>query len=231
MRWLWLGQRPHDALLGEVEDLVRRYAVGRHGMTDDERRRLRTATLAAFEAQVAPRSQRRPARIAPRGLALGVALVALLALVGTAVAAESGAGQPFYGLRLTLESLTLPRDGSARTQALLAQLDRRLAEASRETERGNGPGVADAVRAYLATLDEMSGGIGSGVSQTAIEAGLERHVTILQRILGSAPPNAQGGVQRALHQAEQAQQALQHGQAEPTQPSHPGPPQSPPGRP
>lgn len=229
--WPWASHKQDNAPFGDTEDRLRRYAASRDRMTDRQREHLRAATLAAFEAQLVSHPERPPARRARRGFALGAALVALLALAGTVAAAESGPGQPFYGLRLTLESLTLPRQGGARTEALLVQLDRRLDEASRESERGNGPGVADAVGAYMATLDEMSGGIGSGVSQTAIEAGLERHVTVLQRILGSAPANAQGGAQHALRQAEQAQQALEHRQGEPAQPSHPGPPQSPPGRP
>jgi hypothetical protein len=231
MRWLRPGSRPDDTLLDESEDLLRRHAANRYGMTDPQRARLRAATLAAFEAQLASGEHRRSTRWAPRALALAVAIAAILALAGTVAAAESGPGQPFYGLRLTLESLTLPHEGSARTEALLAQLDRRLDEASRENERGNGPGVADAVRAYMATLGEMTGGIRPGVSQTAIQAGLERHMTVLQRILGSAPADAHGGVQHALRQAERAQQALEDRQGEPTEPSLPRPPQSPPGRP
>jgi hypothetical protein len=230
-RWPWASHKPDDARFGDTKDILRRYAASRDGMTDRQRERLRAATLAAFEAQLVARPERTPARSARRGFALGLALVALLALAGTVAAAESGPGQPLYGLRLTLESLTLPSGGSARTEALLAQLDRRLGEASQESERGNALGVADAVRAYMATLDEMSGGIGPGVSQTAVEAGLERHLTVLQRIQGSAPGNAQGGVQQALHQAELAQRALEQHQGEPARPSHPGPPQSPPGRP
>lgn len=234
MRWrlraLWSRRRRLDESGGAVEALLMRYAAYGYGPTAEQRDRLRAASMEAFRARLQPDPQI-SSRRAPLRLAFVVALVALLALGGTVAAAESGPGQPLYRLRLTIESLTLPAEGSARTDALFAQLERRLGEASQESDRGNAPGVADAVRAYQATLTEMSGGIGPGVSQTAIEAGLGRHVNVLQRIFGSAPANAQGGVQEALNQTEQAQRALENRPGAPAQPQHPGPPQSPPGRP
>lgn len=228
---LWSGRRRVDESFAGVEDLLTRYATHRYGPSAQQRDRLRAATLGAFEARISPAVQRPPSHRVSRRFALVFALVALLALGGTAAAAESGPGQPFYRVRLTIESLTLPAEGTARTDAFLAQLQRRLAEASQESDRGNGPGVADAVRAYQETLAEMSGGIGPGVSQTAIEAGLERHVDVLQRIHGSAPANSQRVVQQALNQAERARLAAERRGGGPARPPHPGPPQSPPGRP
>jgi hypothetical protein len=231
MGWLTRNRPMDDPRLAETEALLGRFAANGESMSPQQRQRLRVATLAAFEGQLATRANRHPAHRAPRALAVALAIAAMVALAGTVAAAESGPGQPFYGIRLSVESLTLPSGGSARTEALLAQLDRRLDEARQESARGNTGGVADAVRAYLATLDEMSGGIGQGVSQTAVEAGLERHVSALQDILRSAPSAAQPGLEQALQHARRALQHGAGGQGAATQQSHPGPHQSPPGRP
>jgi hypothetical protein len=228
---LWPWRRRTDESLAGVEDLLTRYAQHGFNLSPAQQQRLRATTLEAFGAKTGADRGSHGSRWASGRLAFAFALVALLTLGGTVAAAESGPGQPFYHVRLTIESLTVPANGTARTNALFAQLDRRLDEASAESDQGNGPGVADAVRAYQATFNEMNVGIGAGVSQTAIEAGLERHVNVLQRILGSAPANAHGGVQTALHQAEQAQQALHSRSGGPSRPSHPAPPQSPAGRP
>lgn len=234
MHWPWISRRRDEAPFNDTQDLLRRYALSRDGMTARELERQRATILAAFEAQAASRPQWSSPRRAPRRLALVLATVAVLALAGTVAAAESGPGQPFYGVRLTIESMTLPAEGSARTEALLALLNRRLDEASRESEHGNDAGVADAVRAYLSTLEETRGRIGPGASQTAVEAGLQRHVTVLESIAGSAPPDVQGGLQQAIRQAEAARHALEEIPdipAQPGPPSRPGPPLSPPGRP
>jgi hypothetical protein len=217
MSWLRRDAADHDRSKAETESFLLRYAQDSLAMTDLQRARLRAATLTAFAAQPG-RAAVVAVRRSPRGLILVLALVGLLALAGSVAAAESGPGQPFYGLRLGLERLTLPSEASARTDALLVLLERRLAEADQATAQGDAGAVADAVRAYIETLDEISGGIGEGASATAIQAGLQRHIDVLNRILGSAPSAAQEGLQRALQQAEHAKQALTH------RPADPGPP-------
>jgi hypothetical protein len=231
MRWLTSGPRADDERLAETEALLVRIATRGASLSSQQRERMRATTVGAFEAQLGARVHRTPPRRAPRALAVVLAMAALFALTGTVAAAESGPGQPFYGLRLSLESLTLPSGGSARTEALLAQLDRRLDEARQESQRGNAVGVADAVQAYLATLDEIRGGIGAGVGQTSVEAGLERHINALEKLLPSAPSAAQPGLQQALEGAQQAldQRSGAHGPQ--NQPPHPGLPQSQRGRP
>lgn len=231
MRWPSFGRRTDDPRVAATQSLLAEFAARQEPLSAEQRIRIRTATLAAFQAQRVAGARQLPARRIPRRAAIALALTAALALAGTVAAAESGPGQPLYGLRLTVESLTLPSGGDARTEALLAQLDRRLAEAQDESAKGNGNGVADAVRAYVATLDGLTGDRGQGVSQTAVQAALQQHTDVLNVLLGSAPAPAQSGLQQAL---EHTQQALQHRPTTPGslgQPSHPEPPSSPPGRP
>lgn len=231
MRWPTFGRRTDDPRLAATASLLTEFAAQQESLDAGQRERMRAATLVAFRAQRVGGSQTTPARRFPRLAAVAVGLVAVLALGGTVAAAESGPGQPFYGLRLTIESLTLPSGGTARTQALLGQLDRRLAEARAESAKGDANGVSDAVRAYLATLDQINGGIGQGVSQTAVDAALQQHLSVLNDLLGSAPTAAQSGLQRAVDHTQQAIQQHPAAPAASSQPSHPGNPQESPGRP
>jgi hypothetical protein len=215
----WLRRRDDDTgSLRETEGLVKRFVDTQAGMTDAQRARLRSVALTAFSTQT-PATARPARRRTPRALALAFALAALLALAGTVGAAQAGPGQPFYGVRLTLESLTLPANGSARTDALLVQLDRRLAEARQERARGHAAGIADAVHAYNATLTELSSGISPGASSVQLEVVLQRHVDVLTGLRGSAPAGAREGLERAVGQAGRARQALLH------RPLNPGPAQ------
>jgi Domain of unknown function (DUF5667) len=231
MRWPTFGRQTDDPRLAATASLLAELAARQEPLGTEQRERMRAAALAAFRAQSDARARSTPAGRLPRLVGIAVALAAVLALAGTVAAAESGPGQPFYGLRLTIESLTLPSGGSARTQALLAQLDRRLAEARQESAKGDANGVSDAVRAYLTTLSEISGSTGQGVSQTAVDAALQQHVSVLNDLLGSAPAAAQPGLQRALDHTQQALQRPTPAPAASSQPSHPERPQGTPGRP
>jgi len=235
MRWPFGGPRhapPADESLRGVEDLLARYAARDLSPTPDQWRRPRAASLQVVAARAAARPTRHGFRVTSRRLTFVLGVTALLSVAATAAAAESGPGQPFYEIRLKIETLGVPAAGAARTDALFAQLDRRLDEATAQSGQRNALGVADAVRAYRATLSEMRAGIGPDVSRIAIEAGLERHVSVLQKILGSTPQDAQGGVRTALDQAEQAARALSQGGAGgSSQPAHPVPPSVPPNAP
>lgn len=231
MRWPRFVRRTGDAGMAATASAVTEFLARQETLGVEPRERIRRSVVAAVQARPAERPGRAPAHPRRRTAALALGLVAVLALAGTVAAAESGPGQPFYGLRLTVESLTLPSGGSARTQALLAQLEQRLTEARDQSANGNANGVSDAVRAYLATLDQINSGTGQGVSQTAVEAALQQHLDVLGSLLGSAPSAAQPGLQRALTHTQQAlQQRLAPGPS--SGPSgHPGPPSNAPGRP
>ncbi|MEX0630783.1 MAG: hypothetical protein WEE67_06715 [Chloroflexota bacterium] len=225
--WL-LDERPApNGSTALVEELLSRYAAKRLGATPRQLDELRAVTMQVYQTRV---DQDLP-RVRPRRLAYAVALAAVLALAGTVGAAESGPGEPLYGLRLAIQSLTLPEQGAARADAVLALLEQRLAEAREENVRHNESGVADAVRAYQVTLADLHWDV-SGPYDAALAEGLRRHVATLQDILGDAPSPTQVTVQQALEQAQKAQQAVQDRSTQPPSPfPPPGTPFPPPGRP
>jgi hypothetical protein len=223
-----LAERPTpDESTSDLEELLSRYAVERLSPTPGQLDEVRAATMRTYLARV---GHDRP-RVVPRRLTYAVAVAAVLAVVGTVGAAESGPGEPLYGLRLAIDSLTLPGQGAARSGALFALLEQRLAEAREANVRHNESGVADAVRAYQDTLAELDWDVG-GPYDAALAAGLRRHVSALQDLLGDAPALTEASVQQALEQAQQAQQTVQDRSTQPPSDSpNPGPPFSPPGRP
>jgi hypothetical protein len=218
-----------------VEQLLARYSDERLSPSLETIRRLRASTVQAYaEKRVLDRAPlaRRPTR--PLRLASAAGLAALLVVGGTVAAAESGPGEPLYGLRLTIESLALPPPGSARVDALLGQLEARLAEAGEESSRRSESGMNAAVSAYEKTLAKLTTELrlGQRNADAAIIEGLRHHTDTLQAILGDAPVPAQRGLQQALEQTQRAQRAMQQGPAtRATSSPHPGLPYSTPGRP
>jgi hypothetical protein len=150
----------------------------------------------------------------------------LAVTVGTSfAAAESGPGQPFYHLRLSIEALSIPAQGEARIQALLARLDARLAEAGQANRHGDHGAVADAMSAYEETLAALSASVDAAGSQQWVLDRLAGHEEVLQGLLGTTPAQAQQGLQKALEQTHHARDAISH---RPSTPGH-GPPTSAPG--
>ena len=80
------------------------------------RETLRSAFVQARQSAARVETGRRASgHFAPRRLGFAATLVALMVFSGVAgVLAESGAGQPFYRLRLDVEALTLPAAGTWR---------------------------------------------------------------------------------------------------------------------
>lgn len=205
---------------------------------------MRLAKLRAQLVQEDPRRAVDGARPAPRRSARtwrwAVVIATVLALaVGTSLAAAAaGPGQPFYHLRLALESVTLPPQGTARIGALLGHLDTRLAEARQASARGDHAAVADALAAYEATLSTLTDTVAtSGADQSVLDQ-LARHVAILEGLRDRLPPQAQPGVERALEQTQRARDAISQRPASPPDQPAPGaappdyaPPEMPPGMP
>lgn len=211
--------RPEFQGADELEVLVDRYATTRLAADPDQLARGRAAMLAAFApAESMPDRPRRPRRSYVRGWSLAAAFALLLIAVGSLVAAESGPGQPFYGLRLAMESVTLTGEEPAHERGLAAQLDDRLTEAGAAAQSGDGRGARAAINEYLHTLTELSR---DGVTDPAILALLRRHQETLQELLTVAPAQATDGVQQALDAAGNV-----NGVAPPTQSAvpHPTPP-------
>jgi hypothetical protein len=183
----------------DVELLIGRYAAVRLAPDPDQIARGRAAVLAApvaAGAMPAPSPRRRHPFL--RGWSLAAAFALLLVAVGSLVAAESGPGQPLYGLRLAIGSVTLPVGEPAHERGLAAQLDDRLTEVGAAAEIGDGRGVRAAIHEYLRTLSELTR---NGVTDPAILALLQRHQDTLQQLLSVAPTQATDGVQEALDAA------------------------------
>jgi hypothetical protein len=185
--------RDADAL----EVLLDRYAATRMAPDPDQLARGRIRMLAAFVRVAAkPARSRRPALL--RGWSLSAAFALLLIGASGLVAAESGPGQPFYGLRLAIGSVTLPVEEPAHDRGLAAQLDDRLKEVGDAAQVGDGRGAGVAISEYLRTLSELTR---NGVTDPAILALLQRHQDTLQQLLSVAPAQAADGVQKALDAA------------------------------
>ena len=193
----------------DIDDALDHFATTGLAPRSDQLDRGRAAVLHAF-------AQRRAARGAHglRGWSLGAALGLILVATGAAVAAESGPGQPFYGLRLAIGSITLAGEEPAHGRGLAHQLDDRLTEAGIAARNGDGRAAEAALSEYLHTLSELAR---NGISDPDILDLLQRHQDTLQQLLSVAPADATGGVQEALSAAGNA------GEAVPSDPGGPRP--------
>jgi hypothetical protein len=173
--------------------------------------RVRQAVLATHRAGAEGRivrAERRRRLLRPGSrliVALATGTVLIIASVGFA-AAQDGPGQPFYGLRLTIESLTLPPAGTAaRFQAQLGLLESRLDEAQEAGQRGDGNAAEAALAAYVAKLGEIvSGGTDPVLDLGALDEVLSRDEIVLTRLAGELPVAAHAGLQRALDRVSRA---------------------------
>jgi hypothetical protein len=142
-----------------------------------------------------------------RGLTLVLA-AALTLVVGIGVAAASGAGGPLYGVRIWLETATLPADASARIVERIHQIDARVLEVERAAAAGDQNAVASATGAYE---DAVSGAVadsGLGADQLDhLQAALALHLGVLQDLSTRVPPQALPAIDRAI---ESSQKAVSH---------------------
>jgi hypothetical protein len=204
-----------DQLLAEW---LERYAVGALSPDKAQLARVRDSVVLAYVGRATrtpedARASRPWARRWSFALALG------LLLIGSGVvAAETGPGQPFYQLRLTIASFTLPSQGAARERGLAAQLDDRLNEADAAVRDGDGRAAEAALQAYLRTLAELER---DGTLEPAVLADLQHHLDVLRALLNTAPAQATSGLQQAIDEANHASGAAPTGK--PSGGSHPSP--------
>ena len=191
---------------GALEILLDRYAASGLAANSDQLAKGRIAVLAAFVRAVLCGIVRAAGTFSAAGR--WARLSALLLIGGSGlVAAESGPGQPFYGLRLALGSVTLPVAEPAHDRGLAAQLDDRLKEVGDAAQIGDGRGAGVAITEYLRTLSELTR---NGVTDPAILALLQRHQDTLQQLLSTAPTQAAEGVRKALDAASNVGVAVPH---------------------
>jgi hypothetical protein len=133
----------------------------------------------------------------PRALAAMAAVAILTLSTVSFAAAESGPGQPFYRLRLGIESVNLPPAGSEnRLAADLDRADARLADIAGRASTHDWSGAADAAGAYrdvIATIALPADEPARGVAERRLDAQLTR--------LESLRASAQGPETAALDRA------------------------------
>jgi hypothetical protein len=189
---------PEPRHASDPELLVDRYAATRLSPSPGQLASGRASFLAAAASARSEAIHARTPRHPLRGLSLAAAFALLLVAGSGLVVAESGPGQPFYGLRLAIGSLTLPGDEAAHERGLAGQLDDRLSEVGAAARSGDGRGALAAIREYLNTLRELTR---NPVTDPAILALIQRHETKLQQLIGLAPAQATDGVQQAIDAA------------------------------
>jgi hypothetical protein len=191
-------------------------------------RRIRAQVVVEFRVWAATRVSDARARsrwLAPMrpAAAAGLAFGLLAGSLGLA-AANSGPGQPFYGLRLAAEELTLPASGTTRLVSQLTRLEDRLVEARREAQAGDPGGVAAALDAYRSQLAETLTEVRtSGADPGALLDALAVHEGALNALESIVPASAGSGIDQAIDQVSRAAEQLHSGPIPSPSPTEPGP--------
>lgn len=197
------AEAPDDAAL--ASQVERLFPTDDATMSRTRGRIVAAARAASLDTAPAPSGlmRRAPAR---RWAAPVAALAACLVLGAGVAAAQDGPGQPFYPVRLALESWSLPPTGTtARWSAELGYLGTRLQEVQAATARGDEVGATAALDAYADQVDALSAeakGPGADAAQLAARLDGDRIV------LAGLPDAASAAVKAALQHVGQAQQSL-----------------------
>ena len=156
----------------------------------------RHPVLQVLQVQPAPNRHPRWRDWFPRWSAVIVALIAVTGS-GAVASAESRAGHSLYGVRLAVESATLPAAATARVDAQVTRLNRRLDEA---VEAGlDDRAVLDAIHAYRATLGELTELANAHPDQgLAVVRALDHQISSLERLLETTDETIRPEVNRAI---------------------------------
>jgi hypothetical protein len=192
------------------------YAAARLSPTPDATARMRARVMAAASSTAvvpAPRPVSAPISLAAYRTRLGgrsrvaaaLLAAALSVLLVTGAAFASTAGGPLYGVRLWVESVSLPSEPGARTDADVDRLEARLDEAVRAARTGNSSGIAAALAAYRDVLDDALKSDGESLTRSdRLETALARHQLVLATLLEYAPEPARDALQRAIDRRDEA---------------------------
>ena len=166
----------------------------------------RVVAAAPAAADGVPREPGVVVPIAPRrSLLSALAAAACLLIVFAAAAVAARPGGPLYEARLAVEEVLLPADGEARTEADLARLEARLAEAREAAANGNESAIAASLEAYGDVIDDTFMRLeSSGVDDEALEDALARHLVVLTDLLDRAPIQALPAIEHAIERSDQA---------------------------
>lgn len=162
--------------------------------------RVRGAMLETFNSDPRGRLARQHRRHLRRW-SLSAALGATLLAGAGIVAAASGPGAPFYGVRLALGSLLLPTDAAARERDLAGELEDRLQEVRSTSQSGDVTGLQAALAAYRRILTQVTEG---GIVDVSVLQRIERHRDVLETLVGTVPEAAKDGLRQTLRVTEEA---------------------------
>jgi hypothetical protein len=153
-------------------------------------------------------------RLYRRAIPLAMAATVLAGATGV-VAAFSGPGDPFYSVRLAMDSIRIPFLVGETTA--LDRMEHRLDEA--RTSASDPVAVGAALKAYREELQRALSEAETPEQRAAVLSTLDAHSVVLDELSHSVTPAAGAGLQQAIDQVDAAQSDLL-GQPSP-------PPQSP----
>jgi hypothetical protein len=146
------------------------------------------------------RSRRRIGRSAA---ALLAATLTLGLVVGSVAA--SRAGGLLYGSRLWVETMLLPGAPEARADAQVARLDDRLAEVRAALASGDSGATSAALEAYASILADLEAQAASDPAVAdRVRDDVQRHLAVLEALIGHVPPQAQEALRHALDRSDSA---------------------------
>jgi hypothetical protein len=212
------------------DEVVRRLAAyGRSRLepSTDAAERMRATVMAAAEgAPVRPRLRLvRPSGMRRWAYAAMLAAVLALAVGGTALGA--GPSSPLYPVRLWLETVTLPADVNARTDAELNLLQERIDEAAAAAASHDQSAVAAALAAYRAEIEALLATAGDdGARLAKLEAALGTHLIVLETLSTKVPEQAREAITNAIDKSSNAVDRV-HVQQSHGPTSTPGPDETP----
>jgi uncharacterized coiled-coil protein SlyX len=216
---------PDDA---DVERLLTAFAAARLEPSPRGAERTRAAVMAAARSRRAATG----GGLFGRGgrLAAAALLAASLTVAFGGAALAAGPGSPLYGLRLWVETVTLPSEANARADAQLALLDQRLSEARAASQGQDANAVAAALAAYRQEIvDLLATADGDEARLAKLEAALGTHLVALRTLSSKVPEQARDAIQNAIENSSKAVDKVHESQGKPN--ASPGPATSPgPGR-
>jgi hypothetical protein len=185
--------------LDRLEDLLDAYADARLMPRGPVLSRIRAnvlaqAAVASAAAMKRPQlaEPRRPSRWAVaspftrRALAFGFA--AMLTIGTSAAVFAAPPGSPFYNARVYIETLTLPSQVEARLEGHERLLQERITEAEAAADRGDSVGLAAALAAYQAEVDDATADVGDDAARLAhLEDMLAKHTAVLTALAATLP--------------------------------------------
>ncbi len=205
---------------GDVEALLKEYAVRRLEPRLGALPRIRTILFERFDARTTARGPAESwrARLGRRLLVAGLAASLILGAAATVVTA--GPASPFYGTRLWIEQLTLPAAADDRAAAHLARLEARLEEAEAAAASGNGAAVAQALAAYRAEVEAALADVGDDDQQLArLEAALSTNLVVLSVLAEHVPAQAADAILNAAGASHRAVDKIKEKKGGPNKPT------------